>query len=164
MILLYSPDVIPPPDDVLTGLLGIVPIDDDERLFLSAAIEDWQPVLDRRIDTVIDLEGGIDRGVPEVAGHFLYIYFPIDDGQLPNLARLHGVATLGANLIRSGHRVLSHCGMGLNRSALMAALILRYLGTEPGCAIDRCRQRRPGALYNQTFADYLLTADLPASS
>ena len=151
-----------PPDDTLTTLLGIVPIDDDGKLFLSAAIEDWQPVLDRQIDTVIDLEGGVDAGVPEVPGNFLYIYFPIDDGQLPNLTRLHAVAMLGANLIQGGHRVLSHCGMGLNRSALMAALILRYLGTEPGCAVDRCRERRPGALFNPIFADYLLSTELPA--
>jgi protein-tyrosine phosphatase len=136
-------------------LSEIVAIDDDQRLFLSAAIHDWNPVLQRGIDTVIDLEGGVDHGVPELFDKFLYIYLPIHDGEMPDLDRLHAVAKLGAELVRRGDRVLAHCGLGLNRSALMVALILRYLGMGADDAIERCRQRRPGALYNAAFADYL---------
>lgn len=138
-------------------LREIVALDDDSRLFLSAAIHDWQAVLDRGIDTVIDLEGGVDHGVPELADKFLYVYLPIHDGELPDMDRLHAVAKMAAELIKRGDRVLSHCGMGLNRSALMAVLILRYLGMEGKAAIDRCRERRPGALYNSVFAEYLET-------
>src|SRR3982751_1654404 len=130
-------------------LSEIVQMDDDGRLFLSAMIEDWQPILDRGIDTVIDLEGDIDHGVPTTANQFLYVYLPIQDGELPDLDRLHAVAKLGAELVRRGDRVLSHCGVGLNRSALMIALILRYLGMESPATVERCRQRRPGALYNK---------------
>jgi protein-tyrosine phosphatase len=132
-------------------------MDDDERLFLSADITDWKPVLDRGINVVIDLEGGVDHGVPEIANHFMYIYLPIADGDLPDLDRLHAVAKLAAELVHRGDRVLAHCGLGLNRSALMAALILRYLGMDGPAAVERCRQRRPGALYNAVFAEYLLT-------
>lgn len=135
----------------------IVPMDDDERLFLSAAIHNWKAVLDRGIDTVIDLEGGVDHGVPELFDKFLYIYLPIHDGEMPDMDRLHAVARLGAELVRRGDRVLAHCGMGLNRSPLMIVLILRYLGMDAQVAIERCRERRPGALYNKAFADYLLT-------
>jgi hypothetical protein len=135
----------------------IVQIDDEGRLFLSAAIEDWKPILDRGIDTVIDLEGGVDHGVPTAADKFLYVYLPIQDGEMPDLDRLHAVAKLGAELVKRGDRVLAHCGMGLNRSALMAALILRYLGMEGEAAVARCRERREGALFNKVFADYLLT-------
>jgi hypothetical protein len=138
-------------------LFSVVQMDDDGRLFLSAAIHDWRPILDRGIDTVIDLEGGIDHGVPELSDKFLYIYLPIHDGELPDLDRLHAVAKLGAELVRRGDRVLAHCGVGLNRSALMVALILRYLGMDGQASIDRCRERRPGALYNQVFAEYLLS-------
>src|SRR4051794_18946382 len=138
-------------------LRQIVQIDADGRLFLSAAIEDWQPILDRGIDTVIDLDGGIDHGVPTSADKFLYIYLPIPDGDMPDLDRLHAVAKLGAELVKRGDRVLAHCGMGLNRSALMAALILRYLGMDGEAAVARCRERREGALFNKVFADYLLT-------
>ena len=138
-------------------LREIVQMDDEGKLFLSAAIEDWQPILDRGIDTVIDLEGGIDHGVPTEANKFLYVYLPISDGEMPDLDRLHAVAKLGAELIRRGDRVLAHCGMGLNRSALMVALILRYLGMDGEAAVNRCRERRNGALFNQIFAEYLLT-------
>ena len=138
-------------------LREIVQMDDDGRLFLSAAIEDWQPILDRGIDTVIDLEGAVDHGVPTLADKFLYIYFPIHDGEMPDLDRLHAVAKLGAELVKRGDRVLAHCGMGLNRSALMVALILRYLGMDGDAAVARCRERREGALFNKVFADYLLT-------
>jgi protein-tyrosine phosphatase len=135
----------------------IVQMDDEGRLFLSAAIEDWKPILEKGIDTVIDLDGGVDHGVPEQADQFLYIYLPIDDGELPDLDRLHAVAKLGAELVRRGDRVLAHCGLGLNRSALMVALILRYLGMSGAEAVARCRERRPGALYNEVFAEYLLS-------
>ena len=76
---------------------------------------------------------------------------------MPDLDRLHAVARLAAELVRRGDRVLAHCGVGLNRSALMCALILRYLGMDGAAAVERCRERRPGALYNDIFAQYLIT-------
>jgi len=135
----------------------IVQIDDDGKLYLSGAIQNWEPILEKGIDTVIDLEGGVDHGVPTEANKFLYVYLPIHDAQMPDMDRLHAVAKLGAELVKRGDRVLSHCGLGLNRSALMAALVLMYLGMDGKTAVERIRQRRPGALYNQVFADYLLT-------
>lgn len=137
-------------------LSEIVQMDDKGHLFLSAMIEDWKPILDRGIDTVIDLEGGIDHGVPTEANEFLYVYLPIADGEMPDMDRLHAVAKLGAELVKRGDRVLAHCGLGLNRSALMIAMILMYLGMDGKTAVERCRERRPGALYNEVFADYLL--------
>ncbi len=137
--------------------LDIAQIDDHGRLFLSAVINDWAAVIERGINVVIDLEGGVDPGVPEGAGQFLYIYLPINDGDMPDIDRLHAVAKLGAELVKRGDRVLAHCGMGLNRSALIVALIMRYLGEEPAATVNRIRERRPGALYNRAFAEYLLT-------
>jgi len=133
-------------------------VDDDGRLFLSGSIEDWAPVHERGITVVIDLEGDVDHGVPTAADAFLYVYLPIHDGDLPNLDRLHAVAELGARLVRQGHRVLSHCGMGLNRSALVAGLVLMAQGMTGQQAIDRLRERRPGALFNERFARHLLDA------
>ena len=60
-------------------------------------------------------------------------------------------------LVERGDRVLSHCGMGLNRSALMAALILMYNGMTGPEAVQRCQERRPGALYNDVFRNYILS-------
>jgi protein-tyrosine phosphatase len=133
-------------------------IDDDGRLFMSADIDDWASVAPHDIDVVIDLEGGLDQCIPTETNNCLYVYFPFkdDDEALPSLAKLRAIAALGATLVREGHRVLTHCGMGLNRSGLMAGLILTTLGMPGPEAIGRIRERRPGALYNDRFAEYLI--------
>jgi hypothetical protein len=130
-------------------------IDDAGQLFISPVIEAWEAVAPHGIDTIIDLEGGLDVCVPTRPNECLYIYFPIFDEELPNLAKLHAVARLGAALVEQGHRVLAHCGMGYNRSALVAGLILVERGMPGPHAVARLRERRPGALFNDTFAAYL---------
>ena len=74
---------------------------------------------------------------------------------MPTLHKLHAIARLGATLIQSRERVLVHCQMGLNRSALVAGLVLVYSGLSGEAAVSRLQQRRPGALYNEAFAAYL---------
>ena len=135
--------------------MNLFQVDDDGALFISPAIHDWAPLAERGIDVVIDLEGGLDHGVPTVPNQVLYLYYPIYDEELPNLAKLHAVADLAAALIRSGHRVLSHCGMGYNRSALVAGLTLCRFGMSGAEAVARLRERRIGALFNDVFAAYL---------
>ena len=129
-------------------------VDDDGRLFISPAIESWDAVARYEIDTVIDLEGGLDACIPTASDRCLYIYFPIkdDEDSLPNMTKARAIARLGATLIGEGHRVLSHCGMGFNRSALIAGLILIELGMPGPEVVARLRERRPGALYNEGFA------------
>ena len=140
--------------------MQLYPIDDAETLFISPAIDDWSPVHARRIGCVIDLEGEVDHGVPSVPGHLVYVYFPIYDEGLPDLARLDAVCALGTRLLESGQKVLAHCGMGFNRSALVAGSILVQKGMSGEEAVARIRERRPGALFNETFEAYLLS--LPA--
>jgi len=132
-------------------------VDDDGRLFISPALDDWDAVARYDIDTVIDLEGALDSCIPSVTNQCLYIYFPIDDDneQLPNLIKLRAIARLGASLIGQGHRVLSHCGLGYNRSAFVAGLIMIELGMSGADVVARLRERRPGALFNDGFADCL---------
>ena len=135
-------------------------VDDEARLFISPVIEDWDTVAQHKIDIVIDLEGGLDTCIPTMPGACLYVYFPIYDEQLPDAARLDAVAMLGAHLVRNGHCVLSHCGMGFNRSALVAGRILHQLGMPGPDVVARLRERRPGALFNDVFAEHL--ASLPS--
>jgi protein-tyrosine phosphatase len=135
--------------------MKVVPLDQAGSLFLSPAIDDWDLVAEHGISVIIDLDGGLDQGVCTRPNEMLYIYFPIFDEDLPDLGKLHAVADLGASLIRAGHRVLSHCGMGFNRSALVAGLILTRLGMEGKDVVPHLRQCRPGALFNEVFACYL---------
>jgi len=140
--------------------MNIICLDDGGCLYLSPRIEDWRYVEEHGITVVVDLEGDIDPGIPTIPNHILYLYFPIYDEDLPDLTKFHAVARMAASLVSAGHKVLSHCGMGFNRSALLAGLILVYMGIEGRQAVELLRSRRPGALFNQVFADYLL--GLPA--
>src|SRR3954468_2645316 len=135
-------------------------VDDEARLFISPLIEDWDSIAQHGIQVVIDLEGGLDQCVPTLPGSCLYVYFPIYDEELPDPARLDAIAMMGAQLIRNGHRVLAHCGMGFNRSALVAGRILHHLGMSGPEIVERLRERRPGALFNDIFADH--RSSLPA--
>ena len=84
-----------------------------------------------------------------------YVYFPICDEGLPDLNKLHAMAKLGARLVANGEKVLAHCGMGFNRSVLVAGLVLTYLGMKGEDAVALLREKRPGALFNENFAAYL---------
>ena len=135
-------------------------IDDEERLFISPVITDWSEVHARGIEVIIDLEGDLDQGISTRPGHILYIYHHIYDEDLPNLIRMQALALAAAHLVRHGQKVLVHCSMGFNRSALLAGMVLTELGC-PGCdAVTRLRARRPGALFNECFAEFL--ASVPA--
>ena len=136
--------------------MEIICLDDAGCLYLSPRIEDWRFVEDKEITTVIDLDADIDSCIPTMPNYILYLYFPIYDEELPDLTQLHGVARMAASLVAGGQKVLSHCGMGFNRSALMAGLILMYLGMAGPDAVALLRRKRPGALFNDVFADYLM--------
>jgi predicted protein tyrosine phosphatase len=135
--------------------MELVAINEDETLFLSGEIEDWGALRALAIDTVVDMEGTIDPGVPDAPDAILYIYHPILDEELPDLARIEALGVLVADLVRYKRRVLIHCRMGLNRSALVAATALTYLGMTGEQALAHLRERRPGSLFNETFAAYV---------
>ena len=136
--------------------MDIICLDEKGCLFLSPKIDDWESVAKHEITVVIDLEGGLDHCIPTLPNHVLYIYYPIYDEDLPDMHKLQAVARLGASMVEAGHRVLSHCGLGYNRSALVAGLILYNLGLPGPEAVRILRDRRPGALFNDVFAEYLL--------
>jgi hypothetical protein len=140
----------------MLDLSKLYQVDDDGSLYISPVIKDWSILESHGIDTVIDMEGGLDECIPTVPGRCLYVYFPILDEELPDIPKLEAVAALGAHLVSTGHRVLSHCGMGFNRSALVAGRILHRLGMPGTQVVERLRERRTGALFNEVFATHLL--------
>ncbi len=85
----------------------------------------------------------------------LYVYHPILDEELPDLTRIEALGLLVADLVHRKRRVLIHCRMGFNPSALVAATALTYLGMTGREALASMRERRPGSLFNQTFAAHV---------
>ena len=140
---------------MLPDLSKLHQVDDAGCLYISPVIHDWSIVSSYGVDTVIDLEGGLDTCIPTMPNSCLYVYFPIYDENLPDLEKLTAVAALGAHLVQNGRRVLSHCGMGFNRSALVAGRIMNKLGMPGTEVVARLRERRPGALFNQVFAEHI---------
>ncbi len=137
--------------------MDVFQIDDDGLLFISPDIDDWTPIEQYGITTIVDLDGDLDIGVPSVPNEILYIYFPFEDRDVPDVNMLHGIAELSAGLIRDGRRVLTHCKMGHNRSALMAGVILTYLGLTGEEAYHLLRLKQSTALYNLEYSAYLMS-------
>lgn len=140
--------------------MELVAVNDEGTLFVSGVIDDWPAIRSHEIDTIVDMDGDVDPGVPEAPNEILYVYFPIYDEDLPSLPKLEALGRMVADLVGSQHRVLLHCRLGFNRSVLVAATALTYLGVSGEDAMRRLRERRAGALFNEVFAEHVLK--LPA--
>jgi protein-tyrosine phosphatase len=138
-----------------TVLMDITAVDDDGRLYVSSSIDDWSLIKRLGISVVVDLEGTVDAGIPTANGALLYLYYPFEDEDVPDPQLVSSLSGFLARLYREGHRVLVHCSMGLNRSPLVAGAVMHQLGWSGEAAVDRLRERRPGALFNPTYCDYL---------
>jgi protein-tyrosine phosphatase len=138
----------------------IVPVNPAGTLFVSGHIEDWEALRERGIDTIVDMDGDVDDGIPAAPNAILYVYHPILDDDLPDLSKIEALGRLVAGLVSDQHRVLVHCRMGFNRSVLVIATALTYLGMTGEQALEHVRGCRPGALFNETFAAHVL--ELPA--
>lgn len=135
--------------------MEVVAVNPQATLLVSGDIDDWGLVNRHRVDTIVDMDGDVDPGVPEAPNEVLYVYFPILDEYLPNIRKLDALGRLVADLVEAEHVVLVHCKMGYNRSNLVAATALTYLGLGGPEALAHLQRVRPGALYNEAFADYV---------
>lgn len=52
-------------------------------LLVSGDIEGWAEVLARGADTVVDLDGYVDEGLPEIPNRMPYVYFAAHVRALP---------------------------------------------------------------------------------
>ena len=92
---------------------------------------------------------------PDIFG---YTHYPITDGELKVGVgtQLLVIAALMAKEIAYGGCVLAMCEAGRNRSGLMSALIVRkILGMSGSDALEYVQARRPNALANEHFAQFL---------
>ncbi len=140
--------------------MDIIAVNPGETLFVSGDIESWEAIQRLRIGVIVDMDGDVDHGLPQAPNTIFYVYHPIRDESLPNLAQIEALGRLVADLVAAGHRVLVHCRMGYNRSALVTATALTYMGLSGSQALEDLRRRRPGALFNELFAAHV--AALPS--
>lgn len=93
-----------------------------------------------------------------------YLSYPMSDGKrLP--AGLPAIVDDLAGHVREGRKVVIHCRAGRNRSALLAALVVREVNGCSGAEARRLvQERRPNSLYNEWFAAYLDTLPAPAET
>jgi protein-tyrosine phosphatase len=129
----------------------------DNTFAISLPIPDGEGVVAAHPDLVVSL---IHTGAAvETPGQMLLVW-PIKDGPIPDVGKARSIARLIAEHLRhephgeDGERplVYVHCSAGVNRSALMACLVLLEQGTTPESAISRVREPRQGALSDE-YAD-----------
>jgi len=126
-----------------------------------AGAVDWS-----RFDDVVSLTA---EEVPEVRLEVggLWMHVPIWDAEMVNPAGVRAAARTVAERVTAGKRVLVHCAAGLNRSGVVSARALMFMGLPVVEAIARVRSARgPFALSNPAFVAWLheeAEADVPES-
>lgn len=103
---------------------------------------------------VVDCAGEMPAAYRERADKFFIRVFPDLDGEVTALPRLRLLAEAIALDVRRADgpdRLYVMCHHGLNRSGLMAGLILRELGIAGDDAVRRIVAARPGSLSNRSF-------------
>ena len=118
-----------------------------ERLWIGGA----HALLPHQVTVVVTLD---DTAPPITAYGLTETRAPFPDSRWQPVDT-HAVATALRDANRTDRDVLIRCRHGCNRSALIAALLLRSRGLDPQQAIGMIRRARPGALTNPYFVDLI---------
>ncbi len=104
------------------------------------------------IDAIVNVATLPDPALPVP----FQLWAPFEDGALPRARTLGVVSDTVVDLLGSGHRVLVHCFMGINRSTLVAALALHKMYALTGAeAFARIQALRPEVMTNPLFRAFL---------
>ena len=115
-----------------------------------AGTVDWS-----RFDDVVSLTIEDVPGVRLQVGG-LRMHVPIWDDEMVDPTGVRAAALTVAERVTAGKRVLVHCSAGLNRSGVVAARALMFMGMPVAEAIARVRSARgPYALSNPDFVAWL---------
>lgn len=79
-----------------------------------------------------------------------------DSLSMPNMEFVNGLADWVEARLRKGKTTLVHCQAGLNRSGLVAGVVLTRLGMTPQQALDHMREKRSGAVLCNGFYEEAL--------
>lgn len=91
-----------------------------------------------------------------------HAHIPIPDGKIRSMPDVLRARDVALSMVRNGFFTLVHCVAGRNRSGLVGALVVRELLSMSGSeAMEYVRLRRPGAIDNLWFEDFLRSLDRP---
>lgn len=93
---------------------------------------------------------------PRLRPDGLWLHLPIRDGEMEEADAVREAARTVAERVTAGRRVLVHCWAGLNRSGVVSARALMFMGVPVSEAIARVRAARgEDALFNDYFVAWL---------
>jgi len=93
---------------------------------------------------------------PRLGADGLWLHVPIPDADMDDPDAVRQAARVVAERVGAGRRVLVHCWAGLNRSGVVSARALMYLGMPVAEAVAAVRAARgPVALFNRAFVEWL---------
>jgi protein-tyrosine phosphatase len=142
------------------------------RLFLSGMPGAQWDLATHDISLVVSLsanlppQAGDKMGLGEAQGRgqVVYLHWPIEDGNLPDLPTAALVVEVIRSALVQGRGVLVHCAAGSNRSALVVALVVREIQRVDGrTAAALVMETRPGTLRNRDFLVYLESLGAPGA-
>lgn len=118
---------------------------------------EYLPTMPHHYQATVDCRLLEDVSMPSLHHHaFLWIPF-IDGPVLPPASQIDIAYWFVYQAIADGLRTIVHCTEGHNRSGLVVAkYLICYLDMPAQVAVDLIRAKRPGALTNQVFVDYIL--------
>lgn len=106
----------------------------------------------------LSAHSGEKSGLTEAhgGGRVGYLHWPLEDGDVPDRDILSLLVRIIGDGLDEGRGVLVHCSAGVNRSALVVALVVRQrTGCSGAEALALVQERRPGTLRNSSFVAYL---------
>jgi protein-tyrosine phosphatase len=132
-------------------------------LFLSKRLVEPAGFASLGVDAIVALDDWEYTWSPPVPENHVYVHFPIHDEDTVD-PKTRQIAKLVASLVTADHRVLVHCVQGLNRSGLVVARSLMFMGFEAAEAIALVKRSRGldegfGALSNERFVTWLLSEE-----
>ena len=102
----------------------------------------WPRLASRGVTAVVNVRAEFDDDAAGIAPP-RYLHLPTDDDGPPTLEQLRTGVTFIAEEVARGGGVYVHCGAGVGRAAVMAAVYLVSTGLAPEQAWARIRQVRP---------------------
>ena len=110
---------------------------------------DWS-----KFDDVVSMSNAAPRPLLRTDG--LWLHVPIRDGEMEDPIAVRDAARTVAERVAAGRRVLVHCWAGLNRSGVVSARALMFMGIPVADAIATVRAARGSdALFNAHFVEWL---------